>query len=214
MQTRLARLLGFWSAIINALLGGIYILLLIFYFATEGFVFPPTPLVQLIGGIVTFLTVPGLVILFNAIRFADENNNNILGSLGVHFILLFAATVSINRFVQLTVIQQSLPDVPTDLARFLPYATGSVMFALEMLGWGFFSSLAALFVSPLFSASPLNRTIRWSFILYAVFSFMGVIGFVSNTPISAGAFIAWGPILLLLAILLARYFHALEQHDG
>ncbi len=214
MKANLARTLGFWSSILGALLGGLYLLLLIFYFSTEGFVFPPTPFVQLAGGIITFLTVSDLLILFTAIRFAQEANNNILGSLGVSFTLLFAATVSINRFVQLTVIQQSLPDVPADLARFLPYAPDSVMFALEILGWGFFSSLAALSVAPLFSATRLNRAIRWLFILYAVFSFMAVLGFATNTPIASGGFVAWGPILLLLAILLARYFRNLQQDDG
>jgi hypothetical protein len=198
--------LGFWSSVFVASLGGIYLLLLIFYFSTEGFTFPPTLFVQLVGGIVTFLTAPGLLILFTAIRFVREENNNILGSLGVSFMILFSATVSINRFVQLTVIQQSLPNIPTDLSRFLPYSTGSVMFALEMLGWGFFSSLAALFVAPLFSSSSLNKSIRYLFIFYAIFSFMGAIGFVTNTPITAAAFIAWGPILLTLAILLSLYF--------
>ena len=211
MKENTASQLGFWASVFVAVLGGNYLLLLISYFSTVGFVFPPTPIVQLVGGIVTFLTVPGLVILFTAIRFVKEEDNKVLGSLGVSFILLFAATVSINRFVQLTVIQQSLPDVPTDLTRFLPYSTGSIMFALEMLGWGFFSSLAALFVAPLFSASPLNKAIRWLFILYAVFSFMGVIGFATNTPITAGAFIAWGPILLVLSILLAVYFRNFEK---
>jgi hypothetical protein len=198
--------LGFWSSVFVASLGGIYLLLLIFYFSTEGFTFPPTLFVQLVGGIVTFLTAPGLLILFTAIRFVREENNNILGSLGVSFMILFSATVSINRFVQLTVIQQSLPNIPTDLSRFLPYSTGSVMFALEMLGWGFFSSFAALFVAPLFSSSSLNKSIRYLFIFYAIFSFMGAIGFVTNTPITAAAFIAWGPILLTLAILLSLYF--------
>jgi hypothetical protein len=84
------------------------------------------------------------------------------------------------------------------------------MFALEMLGWGFFSSLSALFVAPLFTASSLNKAIRWLFIAYAVFSSMGFIGFVTNTPITAGAFLAWGPILLALAILLARYFQTIR----
>ena len=210
MQTNIARSLGFWSSIWIAILGGIYLLLLIFYFSTAGFVFPPTPFVQLVGGLVTFLTAPGLLVLFTAIRYIRKENNNALGSLGVSFIVLFTAMVSINRFIQLTVIQQSLPDVPTDLTRFLPYSTGSVMFALEMLGWGFFSSLAALCAAPLFSSSPLNKTIRWLFIAYAVFSFMGVIGFATNTPITAGAFIAWGPILLALSILLARYFHHIK----
>ncbi len=125
--------------------------------------------------------------------------------------VFFAATVSINRFVQLTIIHPTLPDVPPDLTRFLPYGIGSVMYALEWLGWGFFSSLAAVFVAPLFSASSLNKTIRWLFILYAIFSFMGVIGFATNTPIASGAFIAWGPILLALSISLIFYFRNFDK---
>ena len=191
-------------------IGGIYLFVLIFFFSTEGFAVTPTPFVQLVGGIVTFLMVPVLVILFTAIRFVNEEDNKVLGSLGVSFIVLFAATVSINRFVQLTLIQQSLPDVPTDLARFLPYSPGSVMFALEILGWGFFSSLAAVFVAPLFSSSPLNKTIRWLFILYAVFSFLSVISFATNIPIPTGP-IAWGPILLALSILLSVYFRNFDK---
>ena len=90
MQTNIARLLGYWSSIFIAILGGIYLLLLIFYFSTAGFIFPPTPLVQLVGGVVTFLTAPGLLILFTAIRFVKEENNNVLGSLGVSFMILFS----------------------------------------------------------------------------------------------------------------------------
>ncbi len=213
MKKNIASQLGFWASVFLAILGGLYLLVLIYAISTEGFasLASPSPFVQLVGGISTFLIVPILVIIFTAIRFVNDGDNKVLGSLGVSFIILFAATVSINRFVQLTVIQQSLPDVPTDLTRFLPYATGSVMFALEVLGWGFFSSLAAVFVAPLFSSSRLNKTIRWLFILYAVFSFMSVIGFATNTPITAGAFIAWGPILLALSILLSVYFRNFDK---
>ena len=212
MKKNIASQLGFFASVLAAVIGGIYILVLIYAISTEGFasLASPSPFVQFVGGIVTFITVPVLVILFTAIRFVNEEDNKVLGSLGVSFIILFAATVSINRFVQLTVIQQSLPDVPTDLTRFLPYATGSVMFALEVLGWGFFSSLAAVFVAPLFSSSPLNKTIRWLFILYAIFSFMSVISFATNTPIPTGP-LAWGPILLALSILLSVYFRKFDK---
>ncbi len=212
MKKNIASQLGFFASVLLAVLEGIYILVLIYAISTEGFAFdsPPAPFVQLGSGIITFLTVPILVILFTAIRFANEEDNKVLGSLGVSFIILFAATVSINRFVQLTVIQQSLPDVPTDLTRFLPYATGSVMSALEILGWGFFSSLAAVFVAPLFSSSRLNKTIRWLFILYAIFSFMSVISFATNIPIPTGP-IAWGPVLLALSILLSVYFRNFDK---
>jgi hypothetical protein len=205
MRNSLSRRLGFWSSVFVAALGAIYLLLLLFTFSTDGFAFPPGPTVQLVGGIITFLTVPGLVVLFTAIRHSAEEGRSILGSLSVSFITLFAATVSINRFIQLTVIQQSTPGA-ADLARFLPYATDSVMFALEMLGWGFFSSLAALAAAGLFSGSRLNLSIRWLLIAYAAFSSLGVIGYATTAPITAGAFIAWGPILLALSILLAAYF--------
>jgi hypothetical protein len=212
MKKNIASQMGFFASVLAAVIGGFYLLVLIFAISTEGFasLASPSPFVQLAGGIVTFLIVPILVILFTAIRFANEEDNKVLGSLGVNFIILFAATVSINRFVQLTVIQQSLPDLPADLIRFVPYGSGSVMSALEVLGWGFFSSLAAVFVAPLFSASRLNKTIRWLFILYAIFSFMSVIGFASNTLIPTGP-IAWGPILLALSILLSVYFRNFDK---
>jgi hypothetical protein len=207
MQKNIARQLGFWSSVFVAALGAIYLLLLVVFFSTEGFAFPPSQTVQLAGGIITFLTAPGLIVLFTAIRYVNGSENKVLGSLGITFITLFAAMVSINRFVQLTVIQQSVPGAASaDLARFLPYASGSVMFSLEMLGWGFFSSLAALCVAPLFKGSRVNNSIRWLFVAYALFSFTSVIGFVTATPITAVAFIAWGPILLALAVMLAVYF--------
>lgn len=207
MKKNIASQLGFFASVLGAVIGGIYLLVLIYAISTEGLVSlaSPSPFVQLAGGIGTFLSVPILVILFTAIRCVNEGDRKVLGSLGVNFILLFAATVSINRFVQLTVIQQSLPDVPADLVRFLPYGTGSLMFALEVLGWGFFSSLAAVFVAPLFSSTRLNKTIRWLFILYAIFSFLSAFSFTTNIFIPTGP-IAWGPILLVITILLTVYF--------
>ncbi|NIR96476.1 MAG: hypothetical protein GWO08_23440, partial [Gammaproteobacteria bacterium] len=67
---------------------------------------------ELFAGILTFISVPILVTLFTAIRFVNEGDHQFLGSLGVNFIVLFAAAVSINRFVQLTVIHPNLPDFP------------------------------------------------------------------------------------------------------
>jgi uncharacterized membrane protein len=207
VKNKLAWKLGFWSSVFVSILGVVYLLLISIFFATEGFVFPPSEIVQLIGGIVTFLTAPGLIVVFSAIYYVKDWENKILGSLGLTFTILFAAMVSINRFVQLTIIQQSVPGAASqDLARFLPYASGSVMFALEMLGWGFFSSLAAFSVAFLFKGTRLNTSIRWMFIAYALFSFMGVLGFATETAITMAAFIAWGPILLAVSILLAIYF--------
>jgi len=99
VNDRRACQLGFWSAIATSLLGAAYLAVLIGYFGTQGFVFPPSPFVQLAAGIVTFLTVPALVVLFAAIR-EVPGRQGILGTLGLCFTLLFAAVVSINRFVR------------------------------------------------------------------------------------------------------------------
>jgi hypothetical protein len=210
MKKNIASQLGFWASVLGAVNGVIYLLALIFSIITGGFSFQLPPTVQLVSGIGTLLWLPILVILFTAIRYVNEGENKVLGSLGISFIVLFSATVSINRFVQLTVIQQSMPDVPADLTRFLPYEPGSVMLALEVLGWGFFSSLAAVFVAPLFSDSRLNKTIRWLFILYAIFSFISIFSFATNIPIPTGP-IAWGPILLVITILLSIYFRKMNK---
>jgi hypothetical protein len=210
MKKNIASQLGFWASVIGAVIGVIYLLALIFSIMTEGFSFQLPPFAQLVSGIGSFLLVPILVIIFTAIRYVNEGENMVLGSLGTSFIILFGATVSINRFVQLTVIQQSMPDVPADLTRFLPYEPGSIMFALEVLGWGFFSSLAAVFVAPVFSDSRLNKTIRWLFILYAIFSFISVFSFATNIPIPTGP-IAWGPIFLAISILLSIYFRKINK---
>ena len=210
MKKNIARKLGFWTSVSGVVGGSMYILLVIYILSTVGLSPTFPPLADLIAGILTFITVPILVTLFTAIRFVNEGDNQVLGSLGVNFIVLFAATVSINRFVQLTVIHPSLPDVPADLTRFLPYGTGSVMFALEILGWGFFSSLAAVCVAPLFSSSTRNKAIRWLFNLYAFFSFLSVVGYATNIQFPIGP-IAWGPILLALFILLSGYFRDLKK---
>jgi hypothetical protein len=199
--------LGFWSSCFVALLGIVYILVLIFNFATQGLAFPPPPSVQLVGGIITFITASSLVILYSAIHYSHVEGRSIYGSLGISFILLFAISVSINRFVQLTVIQQAgIQAASTDLRRFLPYDTGSVMFSLEMLGWGFFSSLAALAVAPLFVNSMLALSIRWLFVTYALLSFISVIGYATQSPLTISGFVAWGPVLTAIMVLLAIYF--------
>ena len=209
MDKKFAGQIGFWASLFFAVAEGIYITLIIYTLSTVGLSSDFPPIVQLVGGIITFIAVPVMVIIFTSIRSVNDGDNQVLGSLGVSFILLFAAPVSINRFVQLTVIQQSLPEVPADLVRFLPYGTGSVMFALEILGWGFFSSLAALFVAPLFSGSRLNKSIRWLFILYAILSLLSAFSFVTNIFIPTGP-IAWGPVLLVITVLLSVYFRNID----
>jgi len=80
------------------------------------------------------------------------------------------------------------------------------MFALEMLGWGFFIGIAALFAAPLFRGDSLQTSIRWVTVAFGILSLISVIGFMTETPLTMAGFIAWGPLLLALAVLLVLYF--------
>ena len=203
--------IGFWAALILSILGGIYLALLIGYFSIEGFAFPPTSFVQLIGGLVTITSAPAILVIFAAFQYQAPDEKRILSSLGVAFAALFVMAVSINRFVQLTVIRLAPQGAASaDLARFLPYDTGSVFFAMEILGWGLFLSIAMLFAAPLFHRPGLQTVIRWLMWVFAFFSLLSVIGFATNTPLTAGGFVAWGPVLLALGILWTIYFKRVE----
>jgi hypothetical protein len=207
VKNELPARLGFWSSVVVTVLGVFYLVVLVGHFVTVGFTNPESLFVQTVGGLVTILTAPALLVIFAVIAHLSPREKRILGQVGLSFAILFVAMVSINRFVQLTVILQSSPlEQSTDLARFLPYSTGSVMYALEFLGWGFFLSIACLFVAPIFSGTRLHRIIRWLFTLFGVFSLMGVLGFATATPISSAAFIAWGPINVALSVSLLVFF--------
>ena len=207
MTKTLPARLGFWSSVVVAVLGVVYLVILIVHFATLGFASPPTLFVQTVAGLVTILSAPAILVIFAATAHLAPKEKRALGTVGLSFAILFVAMVSINRFVQLAVIRQSSPaEQASDLARFLPYGTGSVMLALEFLGWGFFLSIACLFIAPLFSGPRLNRVIRWLFVLFAIFSLLGMVGFATATPLTNLAYVAWGPILLALSVSLSILF--------
>jgi len=204
--------IGFWSSSLVAALCAVYLAVLVGYFSTAGFVLPPTPFVQTVGGLVTILSAPAILVIFAVIAHLAPKESSVCGTIGLSFSILFVAMVSINRFVQLTIVRfSSQAEQNADLARFLPYSTGSIMLALEFLGWGFFLSIACMFIAPLFSGPSLQRSIRWLFVLFALFSSMCVVGFATATPITSAAFVAWGPILLVLSVLLAILFHRGEM---
>jgi hypothetical protein len=171
MSDRVPTRLGFWGASIVAVLSGAYLALLAGCFATAGFAFPPRPFIQAVAGLVTICSATAILVVFAVITHLAPREKATCGTIALSFSILFVAMVSINRFVQLAVIRLRPPTAQTaDLARFLPYSTDSVVLALEILGWGFFLSIACLFVAPLFSGPPLQRSIRWLFVLFALFA--------------------------------------------
>jgi len=93
----------------------------------------------------------------------------------------------------------------------MPYATDGVAFSLEMLGWGLFLSIAALFVASAFGRDRLQRAIRWLFITFGILSLLSVVGYATESPLISLGFIAWGPVLSAILILLTILFYAAQN---
>jgi hypothetical protein len=171
--------------------------------------------VQLFGGVMTIVVAQLLVVLMACVHDGTPAARRVYSLGALSFTILFAAMVSINRYVQLTVVQQGLIRGEAEQLRlFLPYGQDSIMFSLEILGWCFFMSLAALCAAPIFTAGGVDRWLRGLFVIYAVLGLTSAVGLVFASPISAVGFIAWGPVLDAIAGLLAYRFWRKVQTSG
>jgi len=206
--------IGFWAAAGLAALEVLYLGLLAVMMLSGAFSFPPPLPFQLVAGVITLLTTPLLVVMAACIHAAAPAEKKILSQVGLAFTSLGALVISINRFVQLSIVRQSLQSGATDgLARFLPYDGGSVMFALEMMGWGFLLGLAGLFFAPVFGGNQLGSWLRWLWIAYGVLALASALGFILAVPVlTMLGFAAWGPILCAIAILSAIQFRRLREN--
>ena len=199
--------LGFWTALAAAVIGAVYALVIGVLFALGKMVMPPPQAMQLFGGIVTIVMAPLLVVIMASMHYCVPARKRIWSLTALVFTVLFAAMVSINRFVQLSIVRQGVANGQTsDLSRFMPYDTASVMFALEMLGWGFFLGLAMFAAAACFTSGKLSAWLRGLCVAYGVLGLTSAVGFILNSPISAVGFIAWGPVLDIIAVLLCVFF--------
>jgi hypothetical protein len=199
--------LGFWSAVLATIGGIIYFLVILWAMLTGQMTFPPPHWLQLFGGILSFLFCPVLVILIACLHTITPVEKKGFSQITLVFTLLFAMAVSINRFVQLGVVRQSMALGQTEgITWFLAYGERSIMFALELLGWGWFLGLAMLFATPIFAARGYQRGLRGLLILYGVLALISAMAHLLASPLVALGFLAWGVVLFLITALLAVHF--------
>jgi hypothetical protein len=198
---------GYWSALVTTLSGIIYFLTLIYMSISGGFTFPPSDTIQLFGGVISLMFCPLIVILMASLHSVTVPEQKVFSQISLAFTLLFAISVSINRFTQLGAVRQNIAAGRTEgLHWFLPYGDNSAMLGLEMLGWGWFLGLALIFAAPIFSRGKLQGWIKWLMVLYGVLGIISSAGFLAASPISVIGFFAWGLVLYIITGLLIVYF--------
>ena len=171
--------IGFGAALFNVLGGIAYLIILIIMVVTS------TPMTEsnnplIVAASVLMLIGPlGLIPLWSAIHLLTPENTRIFSLVSLIFVILFSAATSINRWVHLTIVRLAPAlDMPIGLEWFTPYGEYSIMFALEMLAYGWFLGIALLSITPTFyrGSTRLENTLFGILLISGIFCLLGGIG--------------------------------------
>jgi hypothetical protein len=202
---------GFTLAALGIVLGILYVIgLMVAFLFGSGF--PLTSGTEKYINVVTYLTVPVIVLLWAAIHQATPAGRKVfsLGSLAL--IIIFATLTSINRYNALTLVPQATASGHTaGLEWFLPYGWPSIMLAMEVQGWGVYLGLACLCLAAVFQTGNLERAIFWLLVASGILCLLAAFGqVIESATLNLLGVLAWGPGLIVLFVLLALWFKRRE----
>lgn len=198
---------GFWLALLN-LAGGLLYFTLVALAALAGGL-PPVEPYQTLVSAVTFLSIPGIVLLWVTLHRLTPIPQQLFSQASLVMIIIFATLTSINRYNSLTVVPQALALNQTrGLEWFQPYGWPSIMAAMEVLAWGFYFGLACLSLAPAFwNSNRLEKTIAWVLLACGSLSLLSALGqALNNIPLNLLGILAWGPGFAILMALLMAWF--------
>jgi hypothetical protein len=161
-----------------------------------------------------FVLAPCFLTLMAVIYHITPDDKKILGLLSLVFVIVYAAQISLNYYIQLTSIESNLLAGNLEgLAILTFFNPTSIPLHTELLGYGMLS-IGMIFASFLFSKGQRNKTIFWIFlingILNAYYIFDPFIG-IGGPPIVLALFNYSVPIATLL---IALQFHRTIKTKG
>jgi hypothetical protein len=178
---------GFWSAILTAVIAAAFFLAGIltpprsgpFAPAASAIPYPYTNVAAFIPGDYLWLypgilLAPIFIVLMVCIHYYAPDDRKIFSQIGLSFAVIYAAVIITDYFIQFTIVVPSILSGETaGLSLFTQYNPHGIFIALEGLGY-LMMSVAFLFTAAVFAGGRIERAIRWifaaSFIL-AVVSF-------------------------------------------
>jgi hypothetical protein len=160
------RKLGSWSAVLSSVFSITYIV---------GQVAEWLGLLGSMGGPESASTPLGLVLLLTpslflgisfavlmvSIHYYAPEDRKVWSHVGLTFATIYAVLISINYFVQLTLVVPRLLRGDVESIRFLLFVPfDSFLYSVDILGYSFMS-IATLFAAFVFTKGGLERTVRW-----------------------------------------------------
>jgi hypothetical protein len=119
------------------------------------------------------------VILTACIHDCADDDKKVFSRVGLSFAIVSAAVITLDYFIQLTVMQPGLLKGEMEgLALFSQYNPHGIFIALEDLGY-LMMSLAFLFISVVFARGErLEHALRWLFVISSLIAFAAFIALI------------------------------------
>jgi hypothetical protein len=190
-MNRLSIQLGFWSALLSALMFGVYtvafaaILTVSPLFLWTNF----ADYVEYTGLYHTFWPELGrlsmllfsllFVVLLASLEDYARAEEKILARISRSFALGLAVLAGSFYFVQISAVRINFQHGDlAGLEQVIQANPYSAFAALNMMGWTFFFGLSSLFVAPIFHGGGLARMIRWAFLVNGISCLLGAVGYI------------------------------------
>ena len=155
--------LGFWSAVLSATFGIMYIAGELAHLS--GMLGLHDSPESLAVRMVPSLLLPiAFVVLMTTIHDGAPKQSRIWAHLALAFAVIYAVLVSFVYFVELAVVIPRTIQGEADQVALLIFGFGTFMFAVDILGYAFMS-LSTLLAAPVFDDSGLERWIRRALII-------------------------------------------------
>ncbi len=164
-----------------------------------------------------FLLAMTLVVLMTSIHYHVAEKRKALSMVALVFIAIYASLITVNYFLQLTVVRPSMLTGETEGLSLLAMTNpNGIFFALESLGY-IVQEFAFLFVAFAFTGGKLQQAIRWTFIINFVAGLVSLAGIylVNSMPIVVATVIVWAVTLTASGVLLSVLFYreSVETQD-
>jgi hypothetical protein len=204
---------GFWSAVVVAVCFTVFGVSLVVGFWAD---------TAMLSYTASLVPAPAFVAMMASIHLQAPNEKRVWSLVGLAFAVIYAVMVTITYYVQLNVVRANPLGLSPDVIDALSFTPGSMLFAVDMLGYTFMT-LATLVAAPVFFGSRLALWIRRWFILHGLL----VVPTVLSAPVmfqgppdptadNVGALvlIGWCLIFVPLSVLVAIYFRRSMNQRG
>jgi len=218
--------IGYWSSlaviagmIISGLVGNLIIILIapqqLNWQSIESYAasFHSIQTLPQAAGIIMVLGFVGVMV---SIHYYAPPGQKILSQLGIIFAAIYAAIVSVNYIIVLSVVRPNIQSGILDgLTLHIVGNPYSISWAREMLGYGFLG-LSTFVVAPIFQGNRLQHWIQRVFIWNGITGIFGVIGIAIAdpawvlAPIGLASWLIWTVVIIIPFILLCILFKQIK----